>query len=292
MANFNDANIIIQEVSARDGLQNEPQILSVYQRIQIIDALSRAGLSRIQVGAFVNPRLVPQMSDSDLVWSGLDRNKKDIRYTVLILNERGMETALNLKVEHIEIYVSASETHSLKNSHMEMKKALDNAAGIVRRAGQAGMSITAGIMCAFGCYYEGPIHSDIVCAMVSRLLDAGATEIGLADTTGVAKPAEVKSMISQVGKLAPLEMIGLHLHDTRGCGLQNVEAGLDSGIRKFDSSVGGIGGCPFIPGATGNVPTEKVVELAERLGFKTFIDLGKLRIAESIIRSFLDSSNY
>ncbi len=292
MAHFDDTDMLLQEVSTRDGLQNEPRVLSVSQRIQIIDALAKAGLRRIQVGAFVNPRLVPQMADSDSVWLGLDHNNHNVRYTVLVLNERGMETAIKLKLDHIEIYVSASETHSLKNSHVKMEEALNNAVRMVRQARQAGMGITGGIMCAFGCHYEGSISQDKVCAMASRLLDAGATEIGFADTTGMAKPQDVKSLISLVGKLAPLEMIGLHLHDTHGCGLLNLEAGLESGIRKFDSSVGGIGGCPFIPGAAGNVATDKVVELAERLGLRVGIDLRELRIAESIMRSFLDSLNY
>ena len=292
MAHLDDPSILIQEVSTRDGLQNEPQVLSVSQRIQIIDALAKAGLRRIQVGALVNPRLVPQMADSDRVWLSLDHNNHDVCYTVLVLNERGMETALNLKLDHIEIYVSASETHSLKNSHTGQEIALANAVKMVGIAKEAGIGVTGGIMCAFGCYYEGPISRDKVCAMASRLLDAGANEIGFADTTGMAKPQDIKSLISLIGKLAPLEMIGLHLHDTHGRGLLNFEAGLQSGIRKFDSSVGGIGGCPFIPGAAGNVATDRVVELAERLGFRTGVDLRELGIAESIIRSFLDSSTY
>ncbi len=160
MAHFDDTDMLLQEVSTRDGLQNEPRVLSVSQRIQIIDALTKAGLRRIQVGAFVNPRLVPQMADSDSVWLGLDHNNHNVRYTVLVLNERGMETAIKLKLDHIEIYVSASETHSLKNSHMERKRALDNAVRIICRARQAGMGITGGIMCAFGCYYEGSISQD------------------------------------------------------------------------------------------------------------------------------------
>lgn len=289
MARFDDTDILLHEVSTRDGLQNEPRILSVSQRIHIIDSLANAGLRRIQVGAFVNPRLVPQMAHSDCVWRGLNHTKHDVQYTMLVLNNRGLETAINLNLNHIEIYVSASETHSLKNSHMRREEALNTAVRMIRQARRAGMGITGGIMCAFGCHYEGSISQDKIYAMASRLLDAGATEIGFADTSGMAKPQEVKSLISLIGRLAPLEMIGLHLHDTKGCGLLNLQAGLESGIRKFDSSVGGIGGCPFIPGASGNVATDKAVELAERMGFNTGIDLEKLRTVEFIIRSFLDS---
>jgi len=290
MSNYYDATVLLQEVSTRDGLQNEPSILTVSQRIEIINALVKAGLRRIQIGAFVNPSFVPQMANSDMVWQGLDHNNKNVLYTVLVLNEKALETALDLKLDHIEMYVSASETHSLKNSRIGLNQALYNAEKIIRRAKEAGIEVTGGIMCAFGCYFEGAIPQHKVCEMASDLLDAGATEITLADTTGMAKPETIKTLITEIGKITAVEMIGLHLHDTLGYGLANLEAGLKSGVRKFDSSVGGIGGCPFIPGATGNVATDQAVELAERLGFRTGIDLRELRIAESIIRNFLDSS--
>ena len=159
MAHFDDTDILLQEVSTRDGLQNEPRVLTVSQRIQIIDALAKAGLRRIQIGAFVNPRLVPQMADSDSVWLGLDHNNRNVCYTVLVLNERGMETALNLKLDHIEIYVSASETHSLKNSHIGDKTGFGQRSKIICRAKEAGIGVTGGIMCAFGCHYEGAYFS-------------------------------------------------------------------------------------------------------------------------------------
>ncbi|MCL5125384.1 MAG: hydroxymethylglutaryl-CoA lyase [Deltaproteobacteria bacterium] len=285
-----ESTVLIQEVSTRDGLQNEPNIVDPSQRIQIINALVKAGLRRVQIGSFVNPHMVPQMAGSDAVWRGLEHNNRDVRYTVLILNEKGFKTALDLKVSHIEIYVSASETHSLKNSRMSVRRALDIAVSTIRLAREARIEVTGGIMCAFGCSFEGLISKDKVCQMVSILLESGATEIALADTTGMAKPDNIRSLVASVGKLTPLEKVGLHIHDTQGYGLANIQAGIESGIRKFDSSVGGIGGCPFIPGAKGNVDTEKAVRLIEGLGFKTGIDLEKLKIAESILKSFLHLS--
>ncbi|MGC8660616.1 MAG: hydroxymethylglutaryl-CoA lyase [Desulfomonilaceae bacterium] len=284
------STILVQEVSTRDGLQNEPKILNPAQRIQIIKSLVEAGLRRIQIGSFVNPTLVPQMAGSDQVWRDLDHDNRYVRYTVLILNEKGFKTALDLKVNHIEIYVSASETHSLKNSRMTVDRALDTAAGIIHLARDSGMEVTGGIMCAFGCNFEGVISPEKVCRMVSLLLEAGATEIGLADTTGMAKPGAIRSLIASVARLTPLDIVGLHIHDTLGYGLANIQAAIESGIRKFDSSVGGIGGCPFIPGAKGNVDTEKAVKLIEMLGFETGINLEKLRIAESMLKNFLNVS--
>lgn len=284
-----DETVILQEVSTRDGLQNEQRLLSVAQRIEVVNAIADAGLRRIQIGAFVNPRVVPQMAGSDLVLQGLEPKKTGVLYTVLILNEKGLEKAVSLKVEHVEIYVSASETHSLKNSRIGVREALVNANKMIRRATQAGIGVTGGIMCAFGCFFEGPISQDKICEMVADFVGAGATEIGLADTTGMAKPKDVRTLVERLRTNTPVEMIGLHLHDTYGYGLRNLGAGIESGVRKFDSSLAGIGGCPFIPGAKGNIATDQAVNLIEQLGFRTCIELERLRIAESILRGYLSS---
>lgn len=284
--NINET-VILQEVSTRDGLQNEQRVLTIAQRIEVINALTDAGIRRIQVGAFVNPRLVPQMAGSDLVWQELKLRKTAVLHTVLILNEKGLDKALSLNVEHVEIYVSASETHSLKNSHIGVRGALFNADKMIRRAKQAGIGVTGGIMCAFGCFFEGPISQDKVCEMAADFVEAGAIEIGLADTTGMAKPNDVRSLVQRLRTIIPFEMIGLHLHDTHGYGLRNLVAGLESGVRKFDASIGGIGGCPFIPGAKGNIATDQAINMIEQLGFSTGIDLGRLLIAESLLKSYL-----
>jgi hydroxymethylglutaryl-CoA lyase len=278
-----NAFVLIQEVSPRDGLQNQSAILPVHQRIALIKSLVGAGLRRIQIGACVNPKLVPQMADSDLVWKGLDHERRDVLYSMLVLNERGMETAMALGVQRIEIYVSASETHSLRNSRVGTQQALKDAVAIINRGVQAGVTVTAGVMCAFGCFFEGPILEGRVCQMVEILAGSGASEIGLADTTGMGIPNTVKSLVGKVSGIVPVGMISLHLHDTHGQGLANIQAGLDSGIRRFDSSLRGLGGCPFIPGAAGNVATEKVVRLLESLGFRTGVNLDRLEAAVSIL---------
>lgn len=285
-----NAFVLIQEVSPRDGLQNQSAILPVHQRIALIKSLAGAGLRRIQIGAFVNPKVVPQMADSDLVWKGLDHERKDILYSVLVLNERGLERAIALGVQRIEIYVSASETHSQRNSRVGTERALKDAVAIINRGVQAGVTVTAGVMCAFGCFFEGPISQDRVCEMVETLAGSGASDIGLADTTGMGIPNTVKSLVDKVSLISPPNIISLHLHDTHGHGLSNIQAGLDSGIRRFDSSLRGLGGCPFIPGAAGNVATEKVVRLVESLGFRTGVDLDRLEAAVSILTDLKGSS--
>jgi hydroxymethylglutaryl-CoA lyase len=231
----------------------------------------------------VNPRMVPQMADSDLVWKGLDHEREDILYSVLVLNERGLERAIALGVPRIEIYVSASETHSQKNSRVGTQQALKEAIALINHGVLAGVTVTAGVMCALGCFFEGPISEDRVCEMIKALAGSGASEIGLADTTGMGIPKTVKSLIDKVSVIVAPDIMSLHLHDTHGQGLANIQAGLDSGIRRFDSSLRGLGGCPFIPGAAGNVATEKVVRLLESLGFKTGINLDGLEAAARIL---------
>jgi hydroxymethylglutaryl-CoA lyase len=282
--------VFIQEVSPRDGLQNQSAILPVHQRIALIHSLVGAGLCRIQIGAFVNPRVVPQMADSDLVWKGLDHEREDILYSVLVLNERGLERAIALGVPRIEIYVSASETHSQKNSRVGTQQALKEAIALINHGVLAGVTVTAGVMCALGCSFEGPISEDRVCEMIKALAGSGASEIGLADTTGMGIPKTVKSLIDKVSVIVAPDIISLHLHDTHGQGLANIQAGLDSGIRRFDSSLRGLGGCPFIPGAAGNVATEKVVRLLESLGFKTGINLDGLEAAARILTNLKGSN--
>jgi hydroxymethylglutaryl-CoA lyase len=282
--------VFIEEVSPRDGLQNQSAILPVHQRIELIQSLVGAGLCRIQIGAFVNPKVVPQMADSDLVWKGLDHECKDVQYSVLVLNERGLETALGLGVRLIEIYVSASETHSQRNSRVGTERALKEAVAIINRAVSSGVSVTAGVMCALGCFFEGPISEDRVCEMVKILAGSGASAIGLADTTGMGIPNSVISLIDKVSVIVAPDIISLHLHDTHGHGLSNIQAGLDSGIRRFDASLRGLGGCPFIPGAAGNVATEKLVRLVEALGFKTGVNLERLETAASILTDLKGSS--
>ncbi len=267
--------ITLQEVCPRDGLQNEPVRLSPEVRADLVDSLADAGLTRIQIGACVNPARVPQMAGTDRVWKLL-RKREGVTHTVLVLNERGLDEALTAGIGHVEIYISASETHSRRNANTTVDESLTRAVGMIRRAAREGLEVVAGVMCAFGCFYEGPTPAKKVRELVSRMAEALPHSIALADTTGMGSPEEIRAVIESVGDIVPPTAISLHLHDTHGRGFANLRAAVDMGVRSFDTSVGGLGGCPFIPGARGNISTERTVELVESLGYVTRVDLVKL----------------
>ncbi|MEW6112058.1 MAG: hydroxymethylglutaryl-CoA lyase [Thermodesulfobacteriota bacterium] len=269
-------SVILQEVGPRDGLQNEKTILAAETRAEIINHLADAGLSRIQIGSFVNPRLVPQMADTDKVFQYL-KNKEQVRYSVLVLNRRGLEAALDTGLEYVEIFVSASETHSLKNSNMTVTEALVQALDMIDLAISHGVGVTAGVMCALGCFYEGAVPVDQVMQIVAALEERGPSEICLADTAGMGRPEDTRALLAALLDKISAERIALHLHDTHGFGQANLMAALEMGVRRFDTSVAGLGGCPFIPGAKGNIPTENVIETLESMNFRTGVDLGKVR---------------
>lgn len=277
-----DTHVILQEVCPRDGLQNEPVTLPVEVRAQIIEGLSEAGLRRIQVGSFVNPARVPQMAGTDQVWR-LVRPREDTRYSALVLNHRGLGQALAAGIPHLEIYVSASETHSSRNVGMTVQEALSQACSMIDSALAAGLSVTAGVMCAFGCFYEGDVPVARVVDLVAALDRSDAVEIGLADTTGMADGTAVREMLQALSGQVKPPRIAMHFHDTRGQGLANVRASLDLGVRRFDTAVGGLGGCPFIPGAAGNISTERTIHLLEEQGFETGIDLSRLAAVREML---------
>ncbi len=262
----------LQEVGPRDGLQSEPRTLTFEARAELIERLSDTGLPRIQIGSLVNPRRVPQMAATGKMWRCL-RKKPGTRYSVLALNLKGLDLALAEGIPHVEIYVSASETHSLKNSGSTVTKALKEASRMITTALENGIGVTAGVMCAFGCFYEGPVPIDKVLQIVKELDSSETVEVGLADTPGLADPEEITRVVEQVGKLVAVDRLAVHLHDTRGLGLANLRAALESGVRRFDTSIGGLGGCPFIPGAKGNISTEQTVDALESMGFRTGVDL-------------------
>lgn len=270
-----DAHVLLQEVGMRDGLQNEACILPAETRASLIDRLSASGMPRIQIGSFVSTRRVPQMAGTDLVWAAMQRNPAT-RYSVLVLNQQGLDRALAARIPHVEIYVSASETHSMRNSGSSVEDAFKEAESMIRMARDRDFTVTAGIMCAFGCFYEGAIAVSVVADMVQCFDALGPVEIGLADTAGLADPNQIHRVIEQVGRVVELNRLTLHLHDTRGFGLENLRTALKLGVRRFDSSVGGLGGCPFIPGATGNISTEDTVAVAESLGFETHVNVSKV----------------
>jgi hydroxymethylglutaryl-CoA lyase len=273
-AGFHDV-VVLQEVGLRDGLQNEQRILTPEVRADLIDSLVDAGLTRVQIGSFVNPRLVPQMAGTDEVWRRI-RRKPGARYSVLLLNRKGVERAIETGIPHVDIYVSASETHSEKNVGKTVHSALDEALAMIETALDNGIGVTAGVMCAFGCFYEGSVSIDKVTQIVAAFDAKARLEIVLADTAGMASPESIKTSIESVAAIVDVERLSAHLHDTRGFGMANLVAALEMGVRKFESSICGLGGCPFIPGAAGNISTEKTVQMLERAGFRTGISLLKL----------------
>ncbi len=235
--------VYLQEVGPRDGLQNEQTVLTPETRAALIDRLVACGASRIQIGSFVNPRRVPQMLGTHLVWE-LIRKKASVRFSVLVLNEKGLALALKGKIPHIEIYVSASETHSMKNTGFTVDEALTKALNIITRAREEGLTVTAGVMCAFGCFYEGKVPEEAALRLVQAFERHNPTEICLADTTGMGVPEQVTRLVARVAQIVSVERIGLHLHDTHGHGYDNLKAALAIGVRRFDTSIGGLGGLP------------------------------------------------
>jgi hydroxymethylglutaryl-CoA lyase len=282
--------VLLQEVGPRDGLQNEPTSLTPELRAKFINGLAESGLSRIQIGSFVNPRRVPQMLGTNLVWS-LVRKKPGIRFSVLVLNEKGLERAIAEHIPHIEIYVSVSETHSMKNTGMEIRESLAQATRIISEARLHKVTVTAGVMCALGCAYEGAIKPARVMSFIRDFEECGPDEIVLADTTGMGKPDQVAALVESVGEITGMDRIGLHLHDTHGRGYDNLKAALRSGARRFDTSIGGIGGCPFIPGAEGNIATETSVQLIESLGYSTGVNVQCLVQVGNELKEMLGQEN-
>ncbi|MFH0823196.1 MAG: hydroxymethylglutaryl-CoA lyase, partial [Pseudomonadota bacterium] len=242
-----------------------------------------AGFKRVQIGSFVNPKLVPQMAGTDEVWR-LIRRKEEARFSVLVLNERGLRQALEAGPFHIEMFVSASEAHSMRNSNMGTETAVLKAADMLSRLRNKSISATAGVMCAFGCYEDEEVPADKVVDLVRALDGHGPEEIGLADTAGYGDPNRVRKLLRAVTRMVDPKRLTLHLHDTRGFGMSNLQTGLEMGIRRFDSSLGGLGGCPFLPGARGNISTEMTAERLKLLGYGTGLDLHKLLLTSKRIR--------
>jgi hydroxymethylglutaryl-CoA lyase len=264
--------ILLEDEALRDGLQIEKTHLTVAEKIHFIQGLEACGVKRIQVGSFVHPKWVPQMANTDEVFAALDR-RPDVTYTALILNEKGLERALRCNVSHLSMSISASETHSQKNTRRSIAQALVDIRGMIDGAVSSGIAIRAGIQSAFGCAYEGAISPDVVCDIASLYDSLCVDEINLADTAGLANPRSVYELVSRVRRIVSDRVkLSLHLHDTRGLGLANMVAGLQAGVVTLDTSLGGLGGCPFIPKAAGNIATEDAVYALHEMGVDTGID--------------------
>lgn len=268
--------VILEDESLRDGLQSEPKVLTLAEKVSVFRLLAAAGVKRIQAGSFVHPAVVPQVADTDEFIRAVRDETSGVLVTALVLNERGLERALKCGLSHLSMSSSASNSHSLRNVKRPAAEAFAGLLELVRRALGAGLRVRAGVQCAFGCAYDGAIAEDRVLDMAGRLAEAGAHELDLADTTGMANPVQVRRLVSKVRTAAPHLPISIHLHDTRGLGLANMLAAYESGATVFDVSAGGLGGCPFVKGAAGNVAAEDAVNLFEQVGVATGIDLKAL----------------
>ena len=286
----NDAGqtrILLEDEALRDGLQMEARIFSLEEKRHLFDLLKKAGIPRIQVGSFVHPKIVPQMADTDDLIRTIGK-ETDTVVSALILNDKGLERALSCGVPHVSMSVSVSDTHSRKNARKSAGDALAGMVTLIEEALTSHMTVRAGLQCVFGCVYEGAISQTAVLSAAEALANTGVTEINLADTTGMATPLAIQEMVRLFADEFPEIVVSLHLHDTRGLGLANMFAGYEAGVRIFDVCTGGLGGCPFVKGAAGNVPTEDAVNMFEGMGIKTGIDLIALAEAITVLETTLE----
>lgn len=265
--------VTIVEVGPRDGLQNEATSVPTEVKISFIDALSAAGLPVIEATAFVSPKSIPQLADGEEVFRRIAKSP-GVRYPVLVPNEMGLDRAEACGAREIAVFTAASETFNRKNINASIDESFARFSPVIRRARTAGMRIRGYVSCVFGCPYEGAIEPHAAARVARRLLDAGCDEISLGDTIGAGVPTQVPGVVEGcIGAGVPLSRLALHFHDTRGTALANVAEGLRHGVRIFDSSAGGLGGCPYAPGAAGNVATEDLVYLLHGMGYETGVDL-------------------
>ncbi len=280
------SHVKIVEVGPRDGLQNEKAVITVAVKVELVDRLAAAGLAVVETGSFVSPKWVPQMADSAAVYAGITR-KPGVSYPFLVPNEKGLEAALAAGVEEIAIFGAASETFSRKNINASIAESLARFEPVARAARDAGVRVRGYVSTVIACPYEGAIAPAAVARVARALRDMGCYEVSLGDTIGVGTPASTLAMLDAVAREVPLRELAGHFHDTYGQALANVYAALEFGIAVFDSSVAGLGGCPYAKGATGNVATEDVVYLLHGQGIATGVDLDVLVDAGAFISAAL-----
>jgi len=268
------ARISLREVGPRDGLQNEDPV-DTSAKVALIDALSATGISRIEAVSFVHPRAIPQMADADEVWQRVSRSAQ-VGYSALVPNLRGAQRALDAGFTELEAVVSASDTHNRKNVNRSTGQSLDEIAQIIDLSHRRGATCQVIVSTAWGCPYEGDVPVKRVAAVAARAVADGADSASFGDTTGMATPGRVQALVGTFRSQHPEMPLNLHFHNTRGAGLANVLAALDMGVADFDASVGGLGGCPYAPGATGNIATEELVHMVEDMGVATGVDLERL----------------
>ena len=273
----------IVEVGPRDGLQSEPDMVPTEVKVRLIERLMDAGVQRIEATSFVSPAAVPQLCDAEAVLATIGR-RTGVEISALVPNQRGLERALAARVDRIAVFTSASETFAQRNIRRTVDESLVRFGPIVSAATAAGIPVRGYVSMAWHCPYEGAVDPEATLAVVRRLDALGCDEIALADTVGQASPDEVTRLLDRVATAVAIERVAVHLHDTRGWALANVEAAVHAGVRIFDGAVAGLGGCPFAPGSPGNVDTAELVAVLERLGLDTGIDLAKLADAAAVVR--------
>ena len=277
--------VTLIEVGPRDGFQFEKKTIPTDFKIDIICSLVDAGLKHIQLASFVHPKLIPQMADAEELLKRLPKRKGAV-YSGLVLNTKGVERAHLAGLDCVEVSISASDTHSRKNSGMSLAQALDQGKKMVRLSQKYRMHIRAGIQCAFGCVYEGKTPKERVLKIAGDFLELGIDTLAISDTTGMANPLSIKNLMDHLMPMASGTPVVLHLHDTRGLGLVNVMAAMECGITHFDTALAGMGGCPFIPGAAGNIATEDTVYLMESMHIETGVDISKVASCSSQLEKF------
>ena len=284
---FNVDEVKIVEVGPRDGLQNEKVSIPTDVKVEFITALVDAGLRTVEAGAFVSPKWVPQMADTAEVYRDIPKDP-GVDYPVLVPNLRGLERALEAGVRSISIFTAASDTFNKRNINMTIDESFANFAPVMDRALSENLRVRGYVSCGLGCPYEGEVPPEKVLEVAARLLDIGCYEVSIGDTIGVGTPLQVQGLVGLLLQVIPPTKLAMHFHDTRGTALANTLAALEMGITTYDASAGGLGGCPYAPGASGNMATEDLVYMLDGMGIPTGVDLGRLVKASSIIAQYLD----
>ena len=281
------SKVKIVEVGPRDGLQNEVQNVPVDVKVKLVEMLVDAGLSVVEAGAFVSPKWVPQMAASAEVFQQMKKSP-EVSYPMLVPNMRGLEAAIECDVKEIALFAAATETFSRKNTNCSIEESIDRFTDVVRKAQEHNMRIRGYISCALGCPYEGEVDVNVVVNLTKRLHDIGCYEVSVADTIGVGTANKAQALFERLASVLPADQLAAHFHDTYGQALANIHAVLQCGIAVIDSSIAGLGGCPYAKGATGNVATEDVVYLLDGMGIETGVDMNKLLDAGVYINTYLE----
>src|SRR5438309_2380268 len=280
-------SVKIVEVGPRDGLQNEKATVPTEAKVDYITTLADAGLRVIEAGAFVSPKWVPQMADTDEVYRNIPKDP-GVDYPVLVPNMKGLDRAIETGVKSISIFTAASDTFNKRNINMSIDESFQNYAPVAARARAEGMKVRGYVSTAFGCPYEGDVAPEKVLEVSARLLDLGCYEVSVGDTIGVGTPVQVQGVIGILLQVIPTSKLAMHFHDTRGTALANTLAALEMGIATFDASSGGLGGCPYAPGASGNLATEDLVYMLDHMGIETGVNLDRLVAASTHVSQYID----